>query len=194
MKLPEELQTYHDPLEAVQKLISRFNHRGVVIGGIAASVLGRARYTEDVDAMFLLSTQDIPRFLGEAEQEGIVPRIENAADFAKKRRVLLLQHIITGTNIDISLGIMPFEQEVVERSSIREFESALQVRLPTPEDLIIMKAIASRPKDFEDIRTLAAKYTNLDLARIKRWVKDYANLMEVPELWGQIEKILKQQE
>ena len=194
MKLPEELQTYHDPLEAVQKLISRFNHRGVVIGGIAASVLGRARYTEDVDAMFLLSTQDIPRFLGEAEQEGIVPRIENAADFAKKRRVLLLQHIITGTNIDISLGIMPFEQEVVERSSIREFESALQVRLPTPEDLIIMKAIASRPKDLEDIRTLAAKYTNLDLARIKRWVKDYANLMETPELWGQIEKILKQQE
>ncbi|MCC6568376.1 MAG: nucleotidyltransferase [Anaerolineales bacterium] len=194
MKLPEELQTYHDPLEAVQRLISRFDHRGVVIGGIAASVLGRARYTEDVDAMFLLSTQDIPRFLDEAEQEGIAPRIENAADFARRRRVLLLRHIVTDTNIDISLGIMPFEQEVIERSSVREFEGALQVRLPTPEDLIIMKAIASRPKDLEDIRTLAAKYTNLDFARIKRWVKDYSELMETPELWGQIEKIIKRQE
>lgn len=194
MKLPEELQTYHDPLEAVQRLISRFDHRGVVIGGIAASVLGRARYTEDVDAMFLLSTQDIPRFLDEAEQEGIAPRIENAEDFARRRRVLLLRHIVTDTNIDISLGIMPFEQEVIERSSVREFEGALQVRLPTPEDLIIMKAIASRPKDLEDIRTLAAKYTNLDFARIKRWVKDYSELMETPELWGQIEKIIKRQE
>jgi hypothetical protein len=53
MKLPEELKIYHEPLESLQKLISRFGHRGVVIGGIAASVLGQARYTEDLDAMIL---------------------------------------------------------------------------------------------------------------------------------------------
>ena len=103
MKLPRELQSYHEPLESLQKLISRFNQRGVVIGGIAASVLGEARYTEDLDAMFLLSIQDIPRFLEEAKQEGIEPRIE-------------------------------------------------------------------------------------------RWIKDFAEILETPELWGQIEKILKQQE
>jgi hypothetical protein len=117
----------------------------VVIGGIAASVLGEARYTEDLDAMFLLSTQDITKFLEAAKKEGVEPRIENAADFAKKARVLLLRHMVTNTNIDVSLGIMPFEQEVVERSSMHEFDVSLQVRLPTPEDLIIMKAIAHRP-------------------------------------------------
>jgi hypothetical protein len=90
MKLPEELKIYHEPLESLQKLISRFGHRGVVIGGIAASVLGQARYTEDLDAMILLSTRDIPQFLEAAKQEGIEPRIENAVDFAKKSRVLLL--------------------------------------------------------------------------------------------------------
>ena len=57
-----------------------------------------------------------------------------------------------------------------------------------------MKAIASRPKDLEDIRTLVVKYPNLDRRRIERWVKDFAELMETPELWGQIEKILKGQE
>jgi hypothetical protein len=132
MKLPEELQIYHDPLESLQKLISRFDQRGVVIGGIAASVLGQARFTEDLDAMFLLSMQDITRFLNEAKQEGIEPRIENAAEFAKKSRVLLLKHTVTDTNIDISLGILPFEQEVVERSLMHEFDETLQVRLPTP--------------------------------------------------------------
>ncbi len=190
MRLPEELQPFSEPLESVQKLISRFDHRGVVIGGIAVSVLGQARYTEDIDAMFLLSVQDIPRFLEEAKQENIEPRIENAADFARKTRVLLLRHTITETNIDISLGILPFEQETIERSSIQEFDASLQVRLPTPEDLIIMKAIAHRPKDLEDIRILADKYTNLDLARIERWVKDFAALLELPELWGEIEKII----
>ena len=194
MKLPKEIQSYHEPLESLQKLISRFNHRGVVIGGIAASVLGEARYTEDLDAMFLLSTQDIPEFLEAANQEGIAPRIEDAADFAKRNRILLLRHVITNTNIDISLGIMPFEQEVIERSSIHEFDDSLQVQLPTPEDLIIMKAIAHRPKDLEDIRTLSVKYTKLDFARIERWIKEFAEFLETPELWGQIEKILKQQE
>jgi hypothetical protein len=191
MRLPEELQPYHEPLEAVQNLIVRFNQRGVVIGGIAVSVLGKARYTADLDAVFLLSTQDIPRFLDEAKQEGIEPRIENAAEFAKRNRVLLLRHVITDTEIDISLGIMPFEQEVVERSEIQEFDDTLRVRLPTPEDLIIMKAIAHRPKDMEDIRILVNKYPILDLARIRRWVKDYAKTMEAPELWNDIKKILK---
>lgn len=191
MRLPEELQPYHDPLEAVQNLISRFNDQGVVIGGIAASVLGRARFTVDIDAMFLLSTRDIPRFLEEAKQEGIEPRIENAAEFAKQKRVLLLHHVATDTEIDISLGILPFEQEIIERSNVHDFDDTLSVRLPTPEDLIIMKAIPRRPQDLEDIRTLVAKYPDLDRARIEKWVRDFAGTMETPEMWDDIKQILK---
>jgi predicted nucleotidyltransferase len=66
--------------------------------------------------------------------------------------------------------------------------------LPTPEDLIILKAVAHRPKDLEDIREIVANNPNLDHRRIENWVKDFAELMETPELWGQIEKILKEQE
>ncbi len=110
MKLPDEIEPFFEPLQSLQNLISRFNERGVVIGGVAAGVLGKARFTEDLDAMILLSTQDIPRLLEAAKQEGIEARVENATEFAKKTRVLLLRHIITDTNIDISLGIMPFEQ------------------------------------------------------------------------------------
>ena len=57
-----------------------------------------------------------------------------------------------------------------------------------------MKAIAHRPKDIEDIRTIVDKYPNLDYRRIKRWVKHFAELMEMPELWGEIERVLKRQE
>ncbi len=194
MKLPEEIQNFHDPLVSLQKLISRFDQRGVLIGGLAAAILGEARYTEDIDAMFLLSIKDIPQFLEAAKQEGIEPRIDNAEVFARKNRILLLRHTDSNTNVDISLGILPFEEEVVERSVLREYEDALEVRVPTPEDLIIMKAIAHRPKDYEDIRKLAIKYQNLDYERIERWVKDFAEVLETPELWGQIEKILKGQE
>jgi len=64
---------------------------------------------------------------------------------------------------------------------------------PTPEDLIIiiMKAVAHRPKDLEDIRTIADKYPNLDVERIKGWVKAFGEVLETPELWGLVKPLLK---
>ena len=59
-------------------------------------------------------------------------------------------------------------------------------------DLFIMKAIAHRPKDMEDIRTLVIKYPNLDIKRIKQWVTDFAEILELPDLWKQIEELLKE--
>lgn len=79
---------------------------------------------------------------------------------------------------------------MVERSEIKSFAN-LSIRLPTPEDLIIMKAIAHRPKDLDDIRTIADKYPKLDVKRIENWVKDFGGAMETPELWDLIKALLK---
>jgi predicted nucleotidyltransferase len=191
MNQPEGIEPFLEPLESLQRLLSRFNERGVIIGGAAVSILGKARYTEDIDAMFLLSIKDIPQLLKEASEEGIEPRIDNAAEFARKNRVVLLKHVISNTNIDLSLGVLPFEQEMVERSVVHQVDATLQLRLPTPEDLIILKAIAHRPKDMEDIRILADKYQNLDVARIEKWVKQFADVLEMPSLWDDIADMLK---
>ena len=190
MKLHEDIEPFRAAIEALQRLLEKFDNRGVIIGGIAVGFLGRPRLTEDVDAMFLLSTQSIPRFLEEAKIENIEPRIPNADEFARKNRVLLLQHVPTETNIDISLGMMPFEEEMVERGIVQS-TSTLSIRLPSPEDLIIMKAVAHRPKDLEDIRTIVDKNPQLDVARIKQWVKQFAEVLEMPSLWDDIEGILK---
>lgn len=191
MKLPADVEPLFGPLDALQRLLSKFDERGVIIGGIAASLLGKPRYTADVDAMFLLSTGEIQRFLEMAKKEGIEPRIEAAVDFAKKNRVLLLRHVSSETNVDISLGILPFEEEIVERSTVHKFDT-LQLRIPTPEDLIILKAVASRPKDLQDIREIFDRQPNLDLPRIENWVKAFAKALEMPNLWGQIEALLKE--
>ncbi|MEP0804530.1 MAG: nucleotidyltransferase [Chloroflexota bacterium] len=193
MSLPDSLVPLITPLIDLQKLLDRYGGRGVIIGGIASGLLGRPRLTVDLDAMFLASAKDVPKILELAREVGIEPRIENVMEFAKKSHVLLLRHTKSGVNIDISLGILPFEEEVVERS-VRHDAEVLAIQLPTPEDLIILKAVAHRPKDLEDIREIVANNPNLDQKRIERWVRDFAELMETPELWGQIEKILKEQE
>jgi hypothetical protein len=57
-----------------------------------------------------------------AKEEGIEPRVDNAVGFARKNRVLLLKHTSTDTGIDISLGALPFEEEMVERSELFEVD------------------------------------------------------------------------
>jgi predicted nucleotidyltransferase len=188
MKLDKNLEPFRAAIEALQRLLIKQNDRGVIIGGIAVSLLGKPRFTADVDAVFLLSTDDLSQFLELARAENIVPRIQDAENFARKSRVLLLRHEPTETDIDISLGMLPFEEEMVDRSSVKSFAN-LSVRLPTPEDLIIMKAIARRPKDLEDIRTLADIFPNLDQKRIEQWVKAFGDALETP-LWDTIKSII----
>ena len=190
MTVPEPLKLFVEPLTALQHLLERFGEQGVIIGGIATGFLGKPRFTVDLDAMFLASTRDIPHILEMAKEEGIEPRTDKVMEFAKKSRVLLLRHSASGASIDIILGVLPFEEEVVERSRVYD-AGILSVRLPTPEDLIIMKAIAQRPKDLIDIQTIIDSHPDLDVSRIKQWVKSFAAALEMPDLWTDIEKMFK---
>jgi len=69
-----------DSLDALTKLLSCFGHRGVIIGGIAVGLLSKTRFTEDVDAMVLLSVENIPNFLEVAKEEGIRRFLENSQE------------------------------------------------------------------------------------------------------------------
>ncbi|MBL8089595.1 MAG: nucleotidyltransferase [Anaerolineales bacterium] len=189
MKLDKNIEPFRAAIESLNRLLKKHNYQGVIIGGVAVGLLGKPRFTADVDAVFLLSISDVPKFLESAKSENIETRVNGIQEFAKRNRVLPLIHTPTDIEIDISMGIMPFEIELVERASEKSF-STLSVRLPTPEDLIIMKAVAHRPKDLEDIRTIIDKNPDIDTKRIKKWVTDFSEVLE-KDLWKEIEEILK---
>mgnify|MGYP001044049889 CR=1 FL=1 len=186
---PESIAPLLAPLQALQNLLLQFNEQGVIIGGIAVSLLGTPRYTVDLDAVFLLGLDDIPRLLAQAAKLGIEPRISDPIPFARKSRVLLLRHTASGTDVDLSLGILPFEYEMVERSRVVEV-GTIRLRLPTPEDLIIMKAIAHRPKDLADIQAIAASHPEINKERIRFWVEQFGEALDNPELWSGISQLL----
>lgn len=177
------------PLIAVQQLINHFSDQGVIIGGIAVSLLGKPRLTADVDAVILLSTEDIPKCLNVASELGLQPRIAQVEAFARKNRILLLRHEESGIDVDISLGALPFEIEMVERSVIFEIEM-LRLQLPTPEDMIILKAVAHRPKDLLDIQEIVKIHPEIDRKRIEYWVTQFSEALEMPEIWGDIKMII----
>lgn len=176
------------PLLALQQLLARFNDQGLIIGGVAASLLGKPRLTADVDAVLLASTDDLPRLIQAAAQEGLTPRIADAEAFARRNRVLLLRHQATGIDVDVSLGMLPFEVEAVERGILHSL-GEVSIRLPTPEDLIIFKAVAHRPKDLLDIQAIIASHPDLDRARVENWMRQFAQALDMPELWDDIAKL-----
>lgn len=184
------LEPFIDSISALQKLLEHYENRWVIIGGIAVSLLGQPRFTEDLDAMIILSVEEIDEFMDFANQAGIEARISDAKAFAKKNRVLLLRHVQSDTHINISLGILPFEQELIKRSIAHKLDHGVIIHLPTPEDLIILKSIANRPQDWEDIRMLVKKYPELDKNRLEMWVKAFGEALENPDIWENLEKMI----
>lgn len=179
-------------LSALRALVDWFqiaHVSGMVIGGVASSFLGRPRVTRDIDAVVLLDNKLWKDFLKSGEQFGFYPRIEDSLSFAQKNRVLLVKHNPSGIDADISFGALPFEEEAVSRA-IKINIMDIDIPLPTPEDLIIMKAVAHRPVDMADIQAILDSGTDVDLRRIRYWVKEFATVLEIPEILNDLEKLL----
>ncbi len=185
-----DLVPFESPLAAVERLLEHFEQHGLIIGGVAASLLGQPRFTADVDVLLLLPLEQLPRLLAAAEEVGLGPRLPDALEFARRHRVLLLRHEPSGIAVDVSLGMLPFEVEAVERGVVHQAGS-LRLRLPTPEDLIILKAVAHRPKDIADIQAVVSNHPHLDRARVEFWVRAMAEALDMPELWDDISALLR---
>lgn len=161
----------------------------VIIGGVAASLLATPRATEDIDALIMFDVTDSPRLIASLSRHGFRPLFQDAAEFAIQSRLITVTHEGTSTVVDIMLGCMPFEEELIQRSN-EHTSFGFSIRLPTPEDLVILKAIANRPKDLEDIRNIALTYPDMDRKRIEHWVREYGELLETPDLWEQTSAVL----
>jgi hypothetical protein len=160
-----------------------------VIGGVAVSLLAQPRVTDDLDAVIACDTDLLESLLQKGAPHGFVPRISDAADFARRNQVILLQHQPTGINVDLSCGTLPFDQEMIARARKLTI-GTVNIRVITPEDLIITKAVAHRPRDIADIEAILNIEPNLDFDRIRSWVGKFAETLEMPELLEDLEKLL----
>jgi hypothetical protein len=164
--------------------------RGAIIGGVAASLLGRPRVTGDVDALVLVDDDAWGAFLAAAAVHGIRPRRADILAFARRSRVLLLRHEPSGIDLDVSVGLLPFEHELISRARRRRV-AGVDLPLPTPEDLVVMKAVAHRARDLGDIEGIVAAHKRLDTRRIRRLVREFADVLETPEIVEDLERALR---
>lgn len=161
----------------------------VIIGGVAASLLGRPRTTQDADVLVQVAEESWDYFLGTAPPYGFKARIADAVEFARQSRMLLLQHAASKTNIDIMFAGLPFEEEAIARA-IPFDVAGVPVPILSPEDFIVMKASAHRLHDLADIDSVLDAHPKVNLRRIRRWVRLFADAMENPEIVEDLERLL----
>jgi predicted nucleotidyltransferase len=159
-------------------------------GGVSVSLLAQPRATQDIDITVWLGEESWQDFFDAAGKYGFEPRLPDALAFAAASRVLLLRHGGSGVSLDVSFGMLDFEREMIERAVVLGV-AGLRLRLPTPEDLIVTKAVAQRPKDIADIEAILSSHEGLDLARVRRLTAEFAAALDAPGISDGLEDLLR---
>jgi len=159
-----------------------------IIGGLAVQRWGEPRLTLDADITLLTEIGDEERYVRELLGT-FHPRIPDALEFALSRRVLLIK-TSSGKDIDISLGALLFEVTMIRRAIQQEFVPGLVLPCCTAEDLFVMKAYASRPKDWMDAESIVVRQTKLNRAYILKQLAVLCELKETPEIMDRARRVL----
>jgi hypothetical protein len=175
------------PLADLGKWLDAISVQAVIVGGVAAAFLGRPRFTQDIDALAMIPTEEWGAALAAAPRFGIVARIDDALSFAQEARVLLLRHAQSAVDIDLILGGLPFERSVVDHG-ITYVVAGATLRLPRVEDLLVMKAVAHRPRDLQDVDALLAAHPEADLISVRRWVREFSLATAMSEMLDDFDK------
>ena len=171
-------QGFLDALDALRRALDELDAPSMIIGGVAVVALGVPRLTVDIDATIAAPNLNIERLVEALGRHGIQPRIPDAMAFAQARQVLLCEHAMSGTPVDVSLAWLPFEEEALASSTVCDF-AGVRIRIPRPEDVLIYKVIASRPRDLQDAEGLLVLHrAAIDGDRVRRVIKQFAAALD----------------
>jgi hypothetical protein len=171
---------YHAALE-IQEFCQSRKWQFCFIGGLALLRWGDPRQTRDADLVLLTRFENEENYVSELLSH-FTSRKANPLEFAMQARVVLLQ-TSKGIPIDISLGGLGFEENLIKRSSYFEYLPQVHLVTASADDLIVMKSFADRTKDWADIENILIRQgNNLNWDQILRELKPLCELKEAPEI------------
>lgn len=168
------------PLEAAWELHQFLTDHGipyVIIRGLAVQYWGRPRLTVHVDLTVLAPPEGIADFV-QMIVERFDSRVPDPVSFVRQARMILVR-ASNGCEVDISLALPGYEDELMQRAVEWQLEPGKRVSLCSAEDLIIHKAVAGRPQDLADIEGVVYRQGDaLDVGYIRRWLREFAAVLE----------------
>lgn len=162
--------------EELRNFVRLFDSLGLdyaVMGGIAVRAHGIPRPTQDVDFTLAIERSRLPELFDAARDAGYdVPEAFAAGwvDYVAGMPLVRVGRYVEGHSIDVDLFLAesPFQLEVLARAKSEQIDD-LTVRVVSPEDLILLKLLAHRPRDIADIGDILFVQGTLDEAYLRHW-------------------------
>lgn len=179
----------------LEQIAQGLNHLSIdymVIGGQALLVYGEARITKDIDLTLGIGTERSSEILSLVSSQGWKTLSPDPQEFIKKTMVLPCQDPASGIRIDFIFSFSPYEKAAIQRAQSVTMGKT-KVQFASPEDFIIHKMVAGRPRDLEDIRTVLLKNPNLDFPYIQKWLEEFQKTLgrSLGNLFQEIRQELK---
>jgi len=172
----------------LQTFLQQQNLGFAFIGGLAVQRWGQPRMTDDIDLTVVIpfgTESQLARTMLNRYQS----RHPKPMEFALEARILLLRDT-SGIEIDLSIGGMPFEHRMLERSSEWGVPGGGQIRTCGAEDLVVLKGFADRSQDWIDVENIVRRQGNkLDRKIMLEELGYLAELKEQPELLHRLQSI-----
>ena len=159
-------------VELLGALAPTLSHWGrwYLFGAQAVVLHGVPRLSADVDVTLWLEPDAPERFTRDMADAGFALRIDDP-EFVRRTRVMPFFHAATGLPLDIVLAGSGLEDEFSRRAIPTDVGGTL-VPVIDPEDLVIAKVLAGRPKDLDDARALWRLHgTDLGASRVRATLK-----------------------
>jgi hypothetical protein len=154
-------------------LARAFDARGIpwyLFGAQAAIVYGVARLTADVDVTAHVPAGDVT-WIEAIESHGFERRFRDAR-FALQSRVIPVVHRTSGLPVDIVLAGPGLEEQFLERAVTHSIDG-VAVPVIDVSDLVVLKVLAGRPKDLDDLAALMrTNGARLDERRVRALLGD----------------------
>jgi hypothetical protein len=158
-------------VELANRALSSTQAPYCVIGALALGVWGTPRATYDVDFLVLAQCTDPQPFLDLLQTTGFaIDETWHDANPMAREVVLRLAHpTAPHFPVDLVFSLGPFDRAVLDRRRAVDLRG-LTVWMSSPEDLLLMKLRASRPRDFDDVISIAKNpRLQLDLPYLWDW-------------------------
>jgi len=159
-------------LSRVGASLNKHNLPYMIVGGQAVLLYGEPRLTRDIDITLGVNVDHLDQLLKAVQEIPLKPLPEDIVSFVRQTMVLPTLDEQTSIRVDFIFAFTPYETGAIKRAKKVKIEGQ-EINFASPEDLIIHKIFAGRPRDIEDVRIVLLKNPDIDMQYIRGWLKEF---------------------
>jgi hypothetical protein len=179
-----------DALAGLARVFAAAGVRWYVFGAQAVVLYGQPRLTADLDVTVEGTPESVLALLPGLLEHGFEPRLADPEELLRRARILPLVHSASGLPVDLVVAGPGLEDEFLAHRRHVEL-GGVAVPVISPEDLIVTKLLAGRPKDLDDARgVLRDQGGGLDLERSRRFLRLLEQALDRSDLVSTLDRLL----